>query len=286
MNTPLVSVCMITYNHEHYIKQALEGVLMQQGKFRTELILSNDASTDGTDKMIRENWPDTSSITLRYTNHPSNIGMIPNFKYALEQCTGSYIAICEGDDYWTDPLKLQKQVDFLEQNSLFTLCFHNVAVYDENTKTITRDLITRSVTEITTLKDLAKGNYIHTPSVMLRNTFFLPDWFENVYLGDWSLYMIAVGNKKIKKIEETMAVYRVSDGAAWSTQEKQIRKKNSRNTVAIIADKADLPDSVREILKMRLLKKKPNRISDVEAIKKLKRISKFLYSKVYPKRRF
>tara|TARA_R100000935_G_scaffold1517_1_gene4865 strand:+ start:46676 stop:47536 length:861 start_codon:yes stop_codon:yes gene_type:complete len=286
MNKPLVSVCMITYNHENYIKQALEGVLMQQCSFDLELILSNDASTDETDKLIKEILRDTNAISLRYTNHPKNIGMIPNFKYALEQCKGSYIAICEGDDYWTDPLKIQKQIDFLEQHPSFALCFHNVNLYDENLKTIYRDTITRPVSEITNLKDVARGNYIHTPSVVIRNSFILPDWFVNVYLGDWSLYMIAVGSKKIKKFPESMAVYRISDGAAWSTQEKKIRKENSRRTVAIIAEKAELPKKVQKILNLRLSANKSSRINNLTLVKILKRIGKFLYRKLNHKKKF
>ncbi|MDO9260985.1 MAG: glycosyltransferase, partial [Flavobacteriaceae bacterium] len=110
---PTVSVCMITYNHENYIQQAIEGVLMQTCNFEVELIIANDCATDKTDEVIQEiikNHPNSSWI--KYTNHSQNKGMMPNFIWAMQQCKGKYIALCEGDDYWTDPLKLQKQVEF------------------------------------------------------------------------------------------------------------------------------------------------------------------------------
>ncbi len=117
-----VSVCMITYNHEKYIREAIEGVLMQECDFEVELIVANDCSIDTTDKVIqdilqihpRASW-------IKYIKHKVNIGMMPNFFDAMQQCQGKYIALCEGDDYWTDSLKLQKQVAFLEGNEEYSL---------------------------------------------------------------------------------------------------------------------------------------------------------------------
>ena len=108
---------MVTYNHEKFISEAIEGVLIQQTNFSFELIIANDASTDGSDKIINEfiaNHPKGNLI--KYFKHEKNVGMMQNFTFALGHCKGKYIALCEGDDYWTDPLKLQKQVDFLEAN--------------------------------------------------------------------------------------------------------------------------------------------------------------------------
>src|SRR5690606_559849 len=96
---------------------------------------------------------------------------------------GNYIALCEGDDYWTDPLKLQKQVDFLEVNLDYSICFHNVKIYNQEGKTFQKDTITRDVNETTGEEELAKGNYIHTPSVVLRNDFNIPLWFNKVSMG-------------------------------------------------------------------------------------------------------
>ena len=105
-----VSVVMITYGHEKFIREAIEGVLMQECDFEVELILANDCSPDQTDSVIQDiikNHP--KGCWIKYIRQENNIGMMPNFIFALKQCKGKYIALCEGDDYWTDPLKLQKQ---------------------------------------------------------------------------------------------------------------------------------------------------------------------------------
>ncbi len=129
---PKVSVCMITYGHEKFIEEAINGVLMQKADFDIELLISNDASPDKTDEIIKsiiQNHPRGSWI--KYIKHESNIGMMLNFQFALEATTGQYIALCDGDDYWTDPLKIQKQVEFLEVNRQAAGCFHHASFVDE-----------------------------------------------------------------------------------------------------------------------------------------------------------
>jgi len=129
MNKPKVSVIMITYDHENYIEEAINGVLMQECDFDVEFIIVNDHSPDNTERIILEilkNHPNSSWI--KYIMQKKNLGIRPNSIFALKKCQGKYIALCEGDDYWTDPLKLQKQVDFLENNIEVSLCFHNCEV--------------------------------------------------------------------------------------------------------------------------------------------------------------
>ena len=104
LQSPKVSVCMITYGHEKFIEKAINGVLMQECNFEIELILANDCSPDSTNEKVkhcidshpRGHW-------IKNTMHPKNLGMMPNFIWALQECNGKYIALCEGDDYWTDP---------------------------------------------------------------------------------------------------------------------------------------------------------------------------------------
>ena len=132
---PLVSIVIITYGHEAFIKQAIEGVLMQECDFEVELIIANDCSPDNTDFVVKEildNHP--RAHWIKYTKHKANKGMMSNFIWALDQCQCKYIALCEGDDYWTDPLKLQKQVDFLEKNEEYGLIHTNFASSIEKTK--------------------------------------------------------------------------------------------------------------------------------------------------------
>jgi glycosyltransferase involved in cell wall biosynthesis len=130
---PKVSVCMMTYNHERFIAQAIESVLEQKTVFDFELVIGEDCSTDGTRKIVAEyarKYPEKIRAMFRETN----LGMTANFLQTLSECRGHYIALLEGDDYWTDPLKLQKQVDFLDVHPLYSLCCHCYKIYDEESK--------------------------------------------------------------------------------------------------------------------------------------------------------
>lgn len=132
---PLVSIVCITYNHEPYIRQCLDGFMMQQTDFPFEVLIHDDASTDRTAEIIREyaaKYPDIIKPIYQTENQYSK-GVKIGVTYLYPRAKGKYIAECEGDDYWTDPLKLQKQVDFLEEHPDYSLCFHRVTVkYEDN----------------------------------------------------------------------------------------------------------------------------------------------------------
>ncbi len=124
MNTPLVSICCITYNHAPFIRQALDGFLMQKC-VDFEILIHDDCSTDGTTEIIREyaeKYPDIIKPLYETENQYSKGVWVDGFNY--RRAKGKYIAYCEGDDYWTDPLKLQKQVDFMESYPDYSVCFH------------------------------------------------------------------------------------------------------------------------------------------------------------------
>ena len=137
---------------------------------------------------------------------------------AIEATGAPYIAICEGDDFWTNPHKLQKQVDFLETHLEYTLCFHNVKVFNTQTGKMLTDFIMKDIQGESTIIDLAKGNYIHTPSVVYKNN-------EEIILkrrklgsclpGDYVVWMLLGDYGKFYKMEDTMAVYRYGCGI-WS----------------------------------------------------------------------
>jgi glycosyltransferase involved in cell wall biosynthesis len=205
---------MITYGHEKFIEQAINGILMQECDFEVELIIANDCSQDKTDDVIQgvlENHPRTSWV--KYLKHEKNLGMMPNFIYAMQECKSRYIAMCEGDDYWADPLKLQKQVDFLEANPDYVLCFHPVSILKTNGE-IVDDFITKVPENYETIETLARlGNYIHTPSVVFRNVIKeFPLEFELSPFGDYFLYMMLSEYGKLKYLEDKMAVYRYNVG--------------------------------------------------------------------------
>ena len=222
MNKPLVSISCITYNHSRFIKQCLDGFLMQQTDFDFEVLIHDDASTDGTQEIIKayqENYPEIIKPILQSENQYSKgvRGINSTFNYSRAQ--GKYIALCEGDDYWTDPLKLQKQVDFLEANKEYSLCYHRVNLEingivdtDENDITEKRYKNIPDKTKIGIDDLLKQGNFIHTPSVMFKKTDLKEIPFETKYstVGDYFLYIMltADNNKFIKKLQDKMAVYR------------------------------------------------------------------------------
>ncbi len=225
MNNPLVSICCITYNHEKFISQALEGFLMQQTNFEYEIIIADDCSTDKTSEIIKKYIDDPrNNGRIKYFRHPQNLGMMQNFVFALQQCTGKYIALCEGDDYWTDTYKLQKQVEFLEENPEFNLCFHKVFYVDANGNEMPFNDYNAETKEITTFDDLAKGNYINTCSTLLRTNELIkspPNFVKNSMPGDWVINLLAVGKKgMIKMMNERMAAYRIHSGGIWSMKER------------------------------------------------------------------
>lgn len=120
---------MITYNHERYIAKAIDSILTQNVSFDYEIVIGEDASTDKTRNIIL-NYKKTLPDKFRLLLHDDNIGMMPNFVQALNSSKGKYIALLEGDDYWTDPLKLQKQVDFLDANPEYSLCSHRYSIFN------------------------------------------------------------------------------------------------------------------------------------------------------------
>ena len=131
MVDPVVSVIIMSYNHEKYVSQSIEGVLMQRTEFPFELVIGDDFSTDSTRKIIIGYAEKTPEI-IRYIFSESNQGVHKNFTNSLSSCKGKYIALCEGDDYWTDPMKLQKQVEFLESNPDYGLVCTDIEVVNEN----------------------------------------------------------------------------------------------------------------------------------------------------------
>lgn len=264
----MVSVVVTTYNHEMYIERCLEAILAQQTKFPFDIIIGEDDSTDNTREICKRyatKYPEKIDLHLRSRADVIYINGNPsgrfNFMSNLKAAKQKYLALCEGDDYWTDPQKLQKQVDFMESNPDYGICFHNVNLYMQPEKSLQKDTITLSVPETTTIADLAKMNYIHTPSVLLCNDFKLPEWYTMVSLGDWVLYMCTIGQRKIKKLDDVMAVYRIHNNSLWSSKDKDFRVSRTQRDLQILIEKAEFLDaSIKRILKNRLrhnLNKKP-----------------------------
>ncbi len=234
----MVSVCMITYGHEAFIEEAIKGVLMQETDFEIELIIANDCSPDATDLLIQKilkTHPKASAI--KYINHPHNIGMMPNFVYALQQCKGKYIAVCEGDDYWTDPLKLQKQVAILESNSDIAISFHNITINRSGTMKKERlmDLISG---DLFSIDELALASItIPTLSVVFRNK--LTDEILNILIstptGDYPLWLLLTKDGcKLHYTNQIMAVYRIHPGGIWTGKKLPERMMMLNDTIQVV----------------------------------------------------
>lgn len=220
---PLLSIHCITYNHEKFIARALDGFLMQQTDFDFEIVVGEDCSTDGTRRILldyKERYPEKIKLIL----HEKNVGMQTNGAMVGAACKGKYLAICEGDDYWTDSLKLQKQVDFLEANPDFAICFHRVRIKHEDGSQAD-EISNQNQKEVSTFEDLAAGNFIHTLSCVFRTNLFgaLPDWFGGLSVGDYVVHLLNAQHGKIKFLPDIMAVYRVHSGGVWSAQSEERR---------------------------------------------------------------
>lgn len=240
MKDPLVSVVMITYGHENYIQQAIESVLEQQCNFAFELIIANDCSPDNTDKIVEEiikNHPKSNLIL--YHNHVKNKGIMPNFIWTLEQVKGKYIAICEGDDYWNDLFKLQKQVDYLELNTDCSLCFHpSIHLNDANHDNyFIHQPANLPVDQKFGMKEaiLGGGSFITTNSMFFHHKYIidLPDWFLKAPIGDLPLLLLLASKGKIGYLNEVMSTYRMMSINSWSARLQDIQKKK-RHFFAIL----------------------------------------------------
>jgi len=229
---PMISVCMITYNHGSFIRQAIEGVLAQKTNFRYKLFIADDCSSDDTRK-ICHSFADKFPEIIELTTNTKNIGMMPNFINALRACDGKYIALCEGDDYWTDPLKLQKQVDFLEQNSGYVICLHNSYLKFEGSAQPDKVAIPAPKEDLT-LEDFINIDYFrkkkglisrgHTSSVVFKNHIIkeFPDWYcHKAIAGDIYLLMLLAQHGKGRFINEFMSVYRINLGGVTRASSAQ-----------------------------------------------------------------
>lgn len=210
MREPLLSVCLITYNHYNYIKDAIEGILMQQVDFTWELIIADDYSTDGTREILIE-YKQKHPSFIKLILQEKNVGPAKNWEDLIQYPKSKYIAYIEGDDFWINPLKLQKQVDFLETNNEYSMCFHNAIKY--------YDGIHKKVGLFNNLNkdnDLSLHNAVHdwvipSASIVGRTEIMqtYPSWLCRIYSGDYSLILILFYFGKIRYINKIMSFYRI-----------------------------------------------------------------------------
>ncbi len=215
---PTVTVLVMTYNHERLIAQALDSVLMQEVAFPYEIVVSEDLSTDGTRAIVvdyQRRFPDRIRLLLSERNLHNNEVV----RRGLRAARGTYLALLDGDDYWTSPRKLQRQVDFLETHPECAMCFHNALVVDETGARSPRPWTRERHPEISTLADLWTGNFIATCSAMFRTGLIgdVPDWYVSMFpITDWPLHILHAEHGTIGYIDEVMGVYRYHGGGLYS----------------------------------------------------------------------
>ncbi len=213
MSTPTVSIICDVYNHGPYIRQCLEGFVNQQTSFPFEVLVHDDASTDNSAEIIREyeaKYPEIIKPIYQSENkYSKKISIWCNFQFP--RIKGKYVAFCEGDDYWTDTLKLAKQVTFLEANPDYTLSYSKAKIYNQVINQFEDYTFGHLVNSY---KKLLEDNHIPTPSVCLR-TNIINTYIESILknqnwrIGDYPLWLHAAGCGKIQFINETTCVYRV-----------------------------------------------------------------------------
>lgn len=223
-NKPFVAIHCLVYNHEPYLRDCFEGFVMQQTNFPFVAIVHDDASTDGSAAIIREyeaKYPQIFKPIYEDENLYQSGGFAAIndvMNTAIEATGAKYVAMCEGDDYWIDPLKLQKQVDFMEANPEYSLCFHKVRTLDVQLGDMLDDLDIQMLGHSTIL-NLALRNYIQTPSVLYRiypTVFDKIQQMGNCCLGDYILWMFLAEKGPMFKLDEYMSVYRYGCGI-WTS---------------------------------------------------------------------
>jgi len=228
--TPLVSVCVQTYQHVGFIKDCLEGIINQVTDFHFEVLLGEDCSTDGTREICKEyaeKYPDKIRLFLHERENNIHIYGMPtgrfNFFYNLYNAQGKYIAFCEGDDYWNDPYKLQKQHDFLEANSDCSVCFTSALFKNETEPTKSYVYHPRKVlgNKKFELKDaiFKAGEFMPSASMFFRKEYLIdiPNWFFDSPVGDMPLSLYLGSHGKYGYLNSQSVVYRIMSPTSWSS---------------------------------------------------------------------
>jgi glycosyltransferase involved in cell wall biosynthesis len=228
MPKPLLSICCVTYNHENYIRECLNGFVTQKTTFHFEILVHEDASTDNTAQIVKEyesKFPHLFRCVYQTENQFAKQNTLVNILFPMSQ--GKYIALCEGDDYWTDPYKLQKQVDFLEANPGYSICFHNAEIIDEGTQLsegLFVGLQKQQYVQLNSSREVLPYEImidwiVPTASCLFRSN--LIDYKKinsnNFVFGDIALFLSLTAKGKVFYLNEIMSVYRKSlRGARFS----------------------------------------------------------------------
>jgi glycosyltransferase involved in cell wall biosynthesis len=228
-----VDILMITYNHQDFIEQAIDGVISQVTNFKFRLQIFDDCSTDNTEEKIKKKLNHSNlNLTIVYHRNQHNLGVFENGKKSLNSINSDYVALCEGDDYWIEPCKLQIQVDFLESNPEYSICFTNVFELKENNLVDSKinSIIGNDKDYIASLNNFLTPYFFYTSSCVFRNIIdfsFLDDYktFKDIFLIS---SLLKCGDLYL--INKLCSVYRIHESGIWSMHPKVKNLIENTNT--------------------------------------------------------
>jgi len=233
----LVSINCITYNHEEYIADAIESFLMQKTDFDFEIIIGEDCSLDGTRKII-EGYVIKYPSKIKLITSEKNVGADENDRRVHANSNGKYIAVCEGDDYWTDPFKLQKQVTYMENNPNCTMCFHSAEIVRANKRKTGRIMRPYNKSTVCPTEDIiiGGGSFCPTQSLMYLKRLMdnPPEFLMKAPTGDYPLQMLVASSGYAYYIDEVMSSYRIGVKGSW-TETTKTREKTLVHCEEVIA---------------------------------------------------
>lgn len=213
---PKVSVVAVTYNQQDYVRETLDGFVAQQTDFPVEFLIADDASTDATPAII-EQYAQRHPDRIRAILRPENVGVLANWKATMSAARGEYLAICEGDDYWTDPHKLARQVDYLDRHPQISVCFHPVRFISPDDALNGMEYPPVYLRGDFSVEALLARNFIQTNSVMYRRLAGYDDIPDGVMPVDWYLHVRHALLGGVAMLPETMGVYRLHGGGLWQS---------------------------------------------------------------------
>lgn len=239
-NEILVSVCCLTYNHSNFIAECLDGILMQQCNFKFEVLIHDDASADGTRQIIeryQNEHPDIIKPYFQKVNQWSKGVRGMNFHYNFPRATGQFIALCEGDDYWTNPLKLQSQVNFLKENPEYAMIFHNADLLIDGKIEINQSfskIENRDYSQIEVFKNwiVPTASMCFRKEVIEDSNYVAMHSEKDLIYGDNILLVTSAHIGKLRGISDIMSVYRKhSAGVSYKIDRKVVEVLNRQNTL-------------------------------------------------------
>ena len=245
--SPLVTVCLITYNHAAFIEQSIQSILNQKTDFYFNVIIADDCSKDGTAEIVKQYANQYPEIITTILQNP-NVGAGRNYGQLIAAANGKYIAYLEGDDYWTDNNKLQEQINILEANPNYVSCFTNVLETFSEDINDEKNYLQNGCFPKTVIgyNEMIYKNYIQTCSIVFRNNLVtpFPDWFIQLKVGDWPLHILLSQFGDSFYIHKVMAVHRNHSMGLWSSKTKLNRIEATLEAYDALKANSSIPDNI------------------------------------------